>query len=260
MAKDLFSLENKYCVVFGGAGYLGNATVEALLNQGAKVVVADVFPEYGVKNTERFEGNPNCVLFKCDIRNVEEIRAAYDKCLEAFGKFNVMINFANYGKFGPIDTLSDEDWAAGMEGRINSTFRCIREVIPYFEKNDDSCIVNTASMYGVVSPDYRIYGTSGQNSPPNYGAGKAAIVNLTRYAAAHLAPRHIRVNAVTPGPFPDSRKLPPPEFQAELSRKTMLGRFGKNTEICGAYLYLISDMASFTTGENIIVDGGWTAW
>ena len=260
MTNNLFSLEGKKCVLFGAAGYLGSAAAEAMLDLGAQVVIADMFPEYTKTNTAKFEGNPNCVLQPCNITSIPEVKAAFEKCIETFGGFNTMVNFTAFGKAGSIDTMSDEDFNSTIQGALVSTFRTIRESIPYLEKNERSCIVNTASMYGLVSADYRIYGTSGQNSPPNYAASKAGVVNLTRYAAAHLAPRGIRVNCVTPGPFPDSRNLPPPEFLAELSKKTMLGRIGKNSEIAGAYCYLISDMATFTTGENIVVDGGWTAW
>ncbi len=257
---NIFDLSGKYAVVFGGGGYLGSATVRAMLDLGAKVVVADSFPEFAKNNIVQFEGDPNCVLFKCDISDTSQVRGAYDKCVEAFGGFNSLINLATFGASNSIDKMTDEEWSTGIEGTLNTTFRAIREAIPYFEKNEQSCIVNTGSMYGMVSPDYRIYGNSGQNNPPNYGAAKAAVIQLTKYCAGHLAPKGIRVNSVTPGPFPDHRKLPPEEFLRELSNKTMLGRVGTNKEIAGAFCYLISDSATFTTGANIVVDGGWTSW
>ena len=85
-----------------------------------------------------------------------------------------------------------------MEGSLGTTFRAIREAIPYLEKSRCSSIVNTASMYGMVSPDPRIYGDSGQNNPANYGAAKAGVLMPTKYCAAHLGDRGIRVNCVTP--------------------------------------------------------------
>ena len=86
------------------------------------------------------------------------------------------------------------------------------------------------------------------------------MIQYTRYCAGHLANKNIRVNCVTPGPFPDPKKLPPEAFLKELRNKTMLKRVGVPDEIVGAVLYLASDAASFTTGANLIVDGGWTAW
>jgi gluconate 5-dehydrogenase len=156
--------------------------------------------------------------------------------------------------------MSDEAWAKGVDGAVGTTFRCTREIIPYFEAVNGGVIVNFGSMYGVVSPDPSIYGESGQNNPANYGAGKAAVIQFTRYCAGHLANKNIRVNCVTPGPFPDPKKLPPEAFLKELRNKTMLKRVGVPDEIVGAVLYLASDAASFTTGANLIVDGGWTAW
>lgn len=260
MKSSLFSLENKYIVVFGGAGYLGSAVSAALLEQGAKIVIADLFPDYAKENIKEIRNNPNCVLFPCSIADKEQVKAAYDCCIEHFGAFNTMINLAFYGRGGSIEQTSDEDFAYSMDGILGSGFRAIREAVPYFERNGQGCIINTASMYGVVSPDYRIYGNSGQNNPVYYGPGKAGIINLTRYAAGHLGRKGIRVNSVTPGPFPDARKLPPEDFQKQLAGKTMLGRYGRNAEIAGAYCYLASDAASFTTGANLVVDGGWTAW
>lgn len=255
-----FDLSNKQIVLFGGAGYLGSATASALLALGAHVLLADTFPPHTKTNTAVLEQHPACRLLPCDLRDSSQIRAAYDACVAAFGGFNTLINMVATGPANNIEAMTDDEWAAGIDGSLNSTFRAIREAIPYLAKAANSSITNTGSMYGMVSPDYRIYGTSGQNNPANYGAAKAAVIMLTKYCAGHLAPKGIRVNCVTPGPFPDDRKLPPPEFLKCLSEKTMLGRVGTSKEIAGAYCYLASDAASFTTGTNLVVDGGWTAW
>ena len=255
-----FSLENKAAVVFGGAGYIGSCVVRDILALDGKVVVADISEElFDHPRIKDLRDNPNCVFTKCSVSSVDDIRAAYDLCLESFGFFNAMADLAVYGKFGPIETTTDEDIASAMEGVMGQVVRVTREVIPYFEK-DGGVIVHTSSMYGIVSPDYRIYGTSGQNNPPVYGMGKAGVINFTGYTAAHLAKYGIRVNCVAPGPIPDPVKKPPPEFVAELNKKTMLGRIGQPEEMSGAFIYLLSDMSSFTTGECIVCDGGWTKW
>lgn len=183
---------------------------------------------------------------------------------EICGKIDVLINCATYGAgYGAgskIEGMSDEDWAKGLDGALGVSFRCTREVIEYFDRNGGGNIINFASMYGVVSPDPKIYGSSGQNNPPNYGAGKAGVLQLTRYCAAHLADKKIRVNSVTPGPFPNLNKPIPKDFLDNLSNKTMLGRVGRPKEIVGAIVFLSSDASSYMTGANIVVDGGWTAW
>jgi len=115
-------------------------------------------------------------------------------------------------------------------------------------------------MYGVVSPDPRIYGDSGYDNPPNYGAGKAAIIQFTRYAACHLAAKGIRVNAISPGPFPNPKVQENKWFISNLKNKVPLGRIGQPGDLKGAVVFLASEGSSYITGQNIVVDGGWTVW
>src|SRR5699024_8936918 len=122
------------------------------------------------------------------------------------------------------------------------------------------CIVDIGSMYGMVSPDPAIYGESGANNPANYGAGKSGVLQFTRYCAGHLAEKGIRVNSISPGPFPNPSTQTDEDFLRKLANKTMLKRVGKQHEIVGPIILLSSDAGSFITGENIVVDGGWTAW
>ena len=258
--KDMFSLSKEAMVIFGGAGYIGRVLVKAVLSHGGRVLVADQNGDiFGKPEWKEIGENPNFRFVACDVSKAEEIKKAYDACIEAFGVFNAMVNLVAYGKFDDISRQSDVDMAYSFDGIAGQVLRTIREAIPYFKK-DGGVIVTTASMYGIVSPDYRIYGKSGQNNPALYGMGKAAVIQLTRYAAAHLAPMNIRVNCVSPGPVPDPSKSPPPEFIEQLAGKTMLGRVGKPEDIAGAYIYLLSDAASFVAGECISVDGGWTKW
>lgn len=261
MQKNLFCLKNKSVVVFGGAGYLGSVTTKRMLELGAQVLVADLFPLPQI--VEELKSYENCVLEICDISKTQQIVHVYEKCVETFGQMSTVVNFAvqtpSYVDFS-LEQTSDEDFDFSMRGIIGTSYRVIREAIPYLEKYQPSSIVNTSSMYGIVAPDPDIYGDSGQNNPVYYGPGKAGILQLTRYAAANLGRRGIRVNSVTPGTFPDPKKNPPENFKEKLAKKTMLGRVGVNEEIAGAYCYLISDAASFTTGSNIVVDGGWISW
>ncbi|MDR2376405.1 MAG: SDR family oxidoreductase [Treponema sp.] len=257
---DLFSLKSKAVVIFGGAGYIGRTLTKAILQQGGRVIVADQNGEiFRQGEYAGLEGEGNFGFVPCNVAKAGEIRAAYEACVGRYGFVNVMINLVAYGKFADLAGQGDEDMAFSLDGVAGQVFRTIREAIPYF-KDRGGAIVTTASMYGIVSPDYRIYGTSGQNNPPVYGMGKAAVIQLTRYAAAHLAPMGIRVNSVSPGPVPDPGKNPPRDFMEQLAGKTMLGRVGKPEDMAGAFIYLISDASAFTTGECICVDGGWTKW
>ncbi|WJH32804.1 SDR family oxidoreductase [Paenibacillus sp. CC-CFT747] len=209
--------------------------------------------------------DPERIQFReCDVSDTESIRRTFRAVKEQYGHIDVLINAATYGagygKQGTVDAMSDEDWFKGMDGAVGTAFRCIREVIPYLEENGGGSIVNFASMYGMVSPDPHIYGDSGANNPVNYGAGKAAVIQLTKYCAGHLAPKKIRVNCISPGPFPNTAVQQDSAFLRQLSEKTMLGRTGRAEELIGPVLLLASSASSFMTGANLVVDGGWTAW
>ena len=141
---------------------------------------------------------------------------------------------------------------------VNS--KTTQEIIPHMEKRKSGSIINIASMYGVVSPDPRIYKNTKFNSSPQYGAGKAAIIQFTKYSACHLGNKNIRVNSVSPGPFPNSKIKKNLSFIKRLNQKTPLGRVGNPEELKGVILFLASNASSYVTGANIPVDGGWTAW
>ena len=122
-------------------------------------------------------------------------------------------------------------------------------------------MINVASMYGLVSPDLRVYENAASTNPPFYGAAKAALLQLSRYLACELAKDNIRVNALCPGPFPcPSVKEANPEFIKKLENRVPLGRIGIAEELKGPVVFLASDDSSYVTGSTLNVDGGWTAW
>ncbi|TNJ67538.1 SDR family oxidoreductase [Paenibacillus hemerocallicola] len=256
MYEKLFSLEGKHAVVTGGNGYLGAALARAMADFGADVAVADL--------EVREQGHDRISSIACDVSDTGSIRQMFKETADRLGGIDILINCATYGAgYGPLGTverMSDDDWQKGLDGAAGTVFRCTREVIPYLERSGGGSIVNFGSMYGIVSPDPSIYGDSGANNPANYGAGKAAVIQFTRYCAAHLAGKGIRVNSVTPGPFPNPHIQQNEPFLELLGKKTMLGRAGKAEEIVGAVVFLASGASSYMTGSNIVVDGGWTAW
>lgn len=256
MYESLFSLKGKTVVLTGGNGYLGSAITTALVEYGANVAIADL--KASTIEHERVWS------IACDLSSTASIREMLSGAEARFGSIDVLINGATYGAgYGPLGTverMSDEDWQTGLDGAAGTVFRCTREVTPYMEQRGGGSIINFGSMYGMVSPDPSVYGDSGANNPANYGAGKAAVIQFTRYCAAHLAAKGIRVNSVSPGPFPNPTTNPDASFMSRLAAKTMLGRVGKADEIVGAILLLASDASTYITGTNIVVDGGWTSW
>ena len=140
--------------------------------------------------------------------------------------------------------------------------RMSRRAGPPAEAHESAgAIVNVASIYGVVSPQPKVYSRASQfASPPAYGAAKAGIIQLTRHAACSLAELGIRVNCVSPGPFPKREIRQHEEFIEDLARRIPLGRVGNPEEIAGPVTFLLSRAASYVTGHNLLVDGGWTSW
>jgi len=263
---DIFDLTGKVVVITGGAGNLGTAMTRVLLDYGAQVAVIGRTDRLGPAfDADRAGGK---LLFVAEDLSVKDgAKNALAKAAAAFGKIDVLVNNAAYGGGAGgksceyrLDRIPDETWEGGVDGTLGVIFRCTREAIPHLEKNGGGAIVNVGSMYGLIAPDFSIYGDDIPWNPPSYGAGKAGVLQFTRYCASALAAKNIRVNSLTPGPFPNVGPKTDMAFISRLSAKTMMKRTGKSEELAGALLLLCSDASSFMTGANINVDGGMTAW
>ena len=259
--RELMDMTGKVCIVTGGVGYLGKENVKILQDFGATVVAADIRDSDTRWNDTQNTTKADFVY--CDVSSTESIAECFKSVYDRYGRIDVLVNCAvygaGYGKDSQIEFMSDEIWERGIDGSLSSTFRAIREIIPYMKQTGGS-IINYCSMYGVVSPDLRIYGDNPQKQPPNYGAGKAGVIQFTRTCASQLAQRGIRVNSITPGAFPNITPASDMAFIGRLSNKAMMKRTGKPEELNGAILLLASDASSFMTGTNIVVDGGMTTW
>ena len=254
---DLFSLKGKTAVVTGGCGHLGKAMVAALSDAGALVYVAgtshDKFVSvYGTDTLLRF--------VKINIMDSVSIREAFRYVAEEAGSIDVLINnAAQYAGIGKkSEDLTDEDWEKCIDGIAGSTYKCIREVLPYM--TEGGSIVNIASMYGIVSPYLAVYEPPCSLIPVNYCAGKASVIQMTRYFGTYLINRGIRVNSISPGPFPSPKVQENKVFADRLREKNPSHRLGDPDDLRGAVLFLASDASKYVVGQNIQVDGGWTTW
>lgn len=262
---DKFKLTGKVAIVTGGYSYLGSAFTEALTEANANVVIAGrdskkaelLISRIGEKLSER----SNVKFVYIDTSNTESIRSTFREVWRKYNKMDILVNNAVYCKHNILEDMTDEEWNYCIDGTLNSIFRCTREIIPYMKKQKGGSIVNISSMYGMISPDFRVYENGkDQLNPPNYGAAKAGVIQLTKYSAVWLAKYAIRVNCISPGPFPSHSVQRDKEFIDKLSNKVPLGRIGKPEELKGALLFLASNASSYVTGHNLVVDGGWTIW
>lgn len=257
---DLFSLNGKTAIVTGGCGWLGQAMVESLSDAGAIVYVAGTsFEKY-----KSIYGYDNPIKFvPIDIMSSESIKEAFQKVITQEGHIDILVNNAAHVEGGgklPED-ITDEEWSGCQEGVMGSVFKCIREIIPYMSANGGS-IINIASMYGIVSPNLSMYDDvcAPFLNPVDYGAGKAGVVQMTKYFGAYLIKRGIRVNAIAPGTFPSPKVQENKEFVRRLSEKNPARRIGVPADMKGTVLYLASDASRYVVGQTIQVDGGWTIW
>lgn len=262
-----FRIDGRAVLVTGATGHLGRPIAHAIAAAGGIPIIAGRSSERLAILAAEIGGNDRgCAAVAFDIGEPEQCRNAVLRILEQVGRIDGIVNCAYSGRISTIQTTLDADFQLAWNQHVAGPFAIVQAALPALRAaaasgSGGASIVNIASMYAHVSPDPRIYGSSGKNSPPPYGAAKAGLLQLTRYLAAHLGPDRIRVNSVSPGPFPPaSIAQSDPDFHARLCEKTPLGRIGAAEELVGPVLFLLSDAASFVTGADLAVDGGWTAW
>ena len=249
----------KVIVVTGGYGHLGNAICASLLKSGAIVYVAardqekfkSIFTEELKTSEERLH------FLKCDINSTESISSAFRELMNIEGRLDGLINNA-FGSRGQSPyNMSREDFNYTLDGSLGSVFDSIKLAIPHL--SEGACIVNVSSMYGIVAPDFNVYQDNPEYlNPPHYGAAKAGVIQLSKYYSSLLGDRGIRVNTVSPGPFPSYQVQKDELFIAQLKKRTLLGLIGLPEELAGIFTFLMSDAAKFITGQNFVIDGGWT--
>jgi NAD(P)-dependent dehydrogenase (short-subunit alcohol dehydrogenase family) len=154
-----------------------------------------------------------------------------------------------------------DDWAKVLKLNLTGVFLCCQAVGKQMVKQKKGSIINVSSIYGLVAPDFRIYSQKtagrGLGTPAAYSAAKAGVIGLTKYLASYYGDKNVRVNCVTPGGIYDNQDK---QFVKKYTLRVPLGRMAEKDEVTGAIIYLASDLASYVTGENIIVDGGLTVW
>jgi NAD(P)-dependent dehydrogenase (short-subunit alcohol dehydrogenase family) len=272
MSKDLFNVANRIVIITGGLGQLGRQFSLALLDQGAKVAIFDVdvdeqrlFERFGSRVTES-----NFLFLPVDVTQRNSVEFGLKQVCERWGVPNALINNAVLDsppnapmeENGPFETYPESSWNEVMDVNLKGVFLCCQVVGGRMANSGRGSIINICSIYGVVSPDQRIYEYRRKNGssffkPVAYSASKSALLNLTRYLATYWAGKNVRVNTLT---FGGVFRHQDTAFLEGYRDRVPLGRMAREDEYNGAIVFLISDASSYMTGSNLIIDGGWTAW
>lgn len=267
-----FRLDDRVAIITGGAGLLGAEHSKTLAQAGARVVIADLRGAEAERLAAELRSMdlPEPVAVEVDVSDPDSVSAMAERVVAELGRIDILVNNAALDpKFDPDRTDENryrfedypaEAWNAALAVNVSGMFHCAQAAARQMRQQQQGVIVNICSTYGLVGPDQRLYQREGEPErykPVSYSVSKAAALGLTRYLASYFAGTRIRVNALTPGGVYAGHD---DEFVRSYSSRAILGRMAEKHEISQALLFLVSDAASYMTGANLVVDGGWTAW
>jgi 2-deoxy-D-gluconate 3-dehydrogenase len=272
--QNKFDLTGRVAVVTGGVGLLGMEFCRTLTEAGAAVAVVDLNASASQATADSLtKSGYKALAVPTDITQPDSVNAMVEKVLSEFGRLDILVNSAALDpKFDPdavkkgmapgaFEDYPLEQWNAAMNVNLTGMFlvtqACVKPMIAQGKKGS---VINICSTYGLNGPDQRIYVKDGQRvafKPVYYTVTKAGVMGFTKYLAAYYAGTEIRVNALTPGGVFNNHE---DYFVKNYSAKTIIGRMANKDEMNGALLFLASQASSYMTGNNVVVDGGWTAW
>ncbi len=241
-------LNDKIIIVTGGSGLIGKELVADINRKGGTAINADIGAETNLQNG----------TIEMDITNDHSVETGINQIVARFGRIDGLVNNAyprtkDWGN--KFEDIVPESWRSNVDMQLNSYFVCCQKVLRFMAIQNSGSIVNIASIYGVVGNDFTLYEEYGGTSPAAYSAIKGGLVNLTRYLASYYGRKGVRLNCVSPGGIFDRQH---PSFISRYEAKVPMGRLGNPDDIAPAVSFLLSNEAKYITGQNLIVDGGWT--
>ena len=242
-------LKDRIVIVTGGNGLLGKEIISKIKEEGAFCINIDI----------NHDTSDDLSTIKCDITDTASIDTCVKLIVDRYNKIDGLVNNAyprttDWGnKFEEIEFKKKKK---NIDFQLNSYFYFSQQVAKQMIHQKSGSIINMASVYGIVGPDFTVYDGTTMTMPAAYSAIKGGLINLTRYLASYLGPNNIRVNTISPGGIFDSQN---PVFVKNYSKKVPMRRMGLPEDISPSVVFLLSDGAKYITGQNLAVDGGWTA-
>lgn len=254
-------IDKKIIVITGGAGLLGNAFCEIIIQNGGISVIADLDEKKGLKVEKEFKdkfNSENVFYHKLDITSKASINELIKKLIEKYGKIDALVNNAyprnkNYGRH--FFDVEYGDFCENVNMHLGGYFLMCQQFAKYFKEQGFGNIINIASIYGVIAPKFEIYENTQMTTPVEYAVIKSGIIHLTKYLAKYLKGTGIRVNSISPGGILDNQpEIFVKKYNSYCSTKGMLDA----QDIVGTLLFLLSDESKYVNGQNIIIDDGFT--
>lgn len=261
----LADLRGRTAVITGATGHLGAVISLTLAELGADVALIDQPGTDFAPLRSDIEGVSQSAIYEmvCDLESQDARTLVAREIRERVGKIDILVNNAAFvgttkisGWAEPFPQQTIEAWRRAVEVNMTAPFHLAQQLSSSLRKSSCASIINIGSIYGCVGPDYSLYEDTHLTNPAAYGASKGGLIQLTRWLATTLAP-DVRVNAITPGGIFRNQ---PPSFVARYAQRTPLGRMATEADFVGAITFLATDMSRYVTGQNLCVDGGWTAW
>jgi NAD(P)-dependent dehydrogenase (short-subunit alcohol dehydrogenase family) len=252
--KSLFNFNNKKILITGAGGQIGSAVGELFLNLGSKV--------YGLDKNDAKNKHPNYKFIKADITNKSKIKTKIIEIVKKEKCIDVIINTAAVSIFSKYDKRTDLEINKTLDTNIKGLLNIINSYahIHKTKKLKKCSIINMGSIYGFLSPDFRIYGNKDRFSSEVYGASKAAVIQLTKYYSVVLSKYNININCLSPGGIYNDKKPQNKNFVRNYSNRVPLKKMGKPENLFTGILFLASDQSNYINGQNIIIDGGLSTW
>ena len=260
--KQKFSLENKWIIITGACGLIGRAFCEAVCQFGGNVIVADIHkakPElYADELSKRF--NRKMLGIVLDVSSKKSVLNLKFELLKVVEKIHGLVN-AHQNKshlvFEEFEHVSEENWDKVVEVNLKGTFLTCQIIGSHMAINGGGSIVNLPSTYSVVAPNQNLYKGTNLGCPAAYSASKGGVEALSKYLSSYWASKNIRVNMITPHGVWSNHE---DKFEQNFAKFSPMERMSYNHEVASSLIYLLSDASSYVTGDNMLVEGGWTVW